>query len=99
MPDDPAPTPEERERLIEEAFREIDQDAVRSMASAPAAREERRSSSPYHQEPWPPKSVPIRRPSGNWSLAKIAFWTTFMVALALALLYIGGAIVSLLSKR
>jgi hypothetical protein len=88
--DDPKPSPEERERLIEEAFREIDQDAVRSMASPPAVREERRSSSPYHQEPWPPKPTPIRPSSGNWSLAKIAFWTTLVVALTMALLYIAG---------
>jgi len=97
--DTPKPTPEERERLIEEAFREIDQDAVRSMASAPAVREERRTSSPYHQEPWPPKSPAMRQPSGKWSLVKIVLWTMLVIALALALLYASQIIVNLIGKH
>jgi hypothetical protein len=89
MPQDPPPAPEERERIIEEAFSEIDGNAVGSMRPL-AIREERRSASPYHQEPWPPSSTTtkVRRPSSNWSLVKIVIWALVGVALFIAILYL-----------
>lgn len=78
---------EERERLIEEAFSEIDKDVIRAVTPT-AIREQRRAANHYHEEPRdPPRLTPMRRPSDKWSLVKIVFWTALMIGIALVILY------------